>query len=213
MRDAAAFKRRTVHRLKLHLVPFGPLVHIARPSGVPARYTEGGNARFPDRMQAWLQFIGLIVTIVGAAVWIVRTLGRLESRIERIELRIGTVEYQNRALLKAFPQLISSLMAGGQVTPQQGSNLIATALDTPSITELLSQIKPTPNPLPLEDLNRLRNYVQRLKQGEWFTRQEAQDFHRLADTVSREYPSNEGSWLLFLVGGLVLGFILADSKK
>ncbi len=131
MRDAAAFKRRTVHRLKLHLVPFGPLVHIARPSGVPARYTEGGNARFPDRMQAWLQFIGLIVTIVGAAVWIVRTLGRLESRIERIELRIGTVEYQNRALLKAFPQLISSLMAGGQVTPQQGSNLIATALDTP----------------------------------------------------------------------------------
>ncbi len=163
-------------------------------------------------MLAWLQLDAPIVAIVGAALWLERRLGRLDRRLEHIELRIGTVESQNRALLKAFPQLISSLMAAKQLTPEQGTQLIATAPEAPPISEILSKIQPTPNPLPLEDVFRLRNYVQRLKQGDWLTPAEAQDFYRLTDTVSREYPGNEGSWLLFLVGGLVLG-LLAGSKK
>ncbi len=164
-------------------------------------------------MPAWLQFVAPIVTILGVAVWVVRKLDRLDSRLTQIQIPIAAVEYQNRALLKAFPQVIASLMAAKLMTPEQGSQLIATSLDAAPINDLLSKIQPTANPLPLEDLNRLRNYVQRLKQGNWLSPDEGRDFYRLEDTVSREYPSNEGSWLLFLVGGLVLGIILADSKK
>jgi hypothetical protein len=164
-------------------------------------------------MPAWVQLVAPIVTILGVAVWIVCKLDRTDSRLHQIQLAVAAVEHQNRALLKAFPQVISSLMAAKLMKPEQGSQLIATALDAASVTELLGKIQPSANPLPLEDLNRLRNYVGRLRQGDWLTPQEAQDFYRLTDTVSREYPSNEGSWLLFLVGGMVLGLILAGQEK
>src|SRR5712692_531751 len=104
-------------------------------------------------MLAWLQLVAPIVAIVGAALWLERRLGRLDRRLEHIELRIGTVESQNRALLKAFPQLVSSLMAT-RLTPEQGTQLIATAPEAPPISEILSKIQPTPNPLPLEDVFR-----------------------------------------------------------
>ena len=58
-------------------------------------------------MPSWIQLAAPIATIVGATALIMRTLSRLEARLGNIELRIATVEFQNRALLKAFPQVIS----------------------------------------------------------------------------------------------------------
>ncbi len=167
-------------------------------------------------MQPWLQLVALIVTILGAAlgvaVWVLRVISRVQGHLERIELRIGTVEHQNRALLKAFPQVISSLMTGDLMTRQQGSQIIAIALEPAPIDDLLRQIQPTPTRF-LWRTRTACGTVRRLKQGDWLTPEEARDFYRLTDTVSREYPSNEGSWLLSAVGGLVLGLILADPKK
>lgn len=164
-------------------------------------------------MQTWFQFVTIIATVVGAAVWILRVLNKLDRRLERIELRVGTVEHQNRALLKAFPQVISSLLAEKPMTPEQGIRLMATALEPAPLDELLSKMQSAANPVSQGDLNRLRNYIQRLRQGDWLTADEAHDFYRLADLTTREYPSNEGSWLLFLVGGIVLGVILSGSKN
>ena len=63
-------------------------------------------------MPPWIQLAAPIIAIVGATALIMRVLSRLEARLGSIELRIATVEFQNRALLKAFPQVISSLIAG-----------------------------------------------------------------------------------------------------
>jgi hypothetical protein len=52
----------------------------------------------------WLQVAALVVptaTIIGAAIRLTRILERLDRRLQNIELRIATVEFQNRALLKA----------------------------------------------------------------------------------------------------------------
>src|SRR5438132_12438363 len=98
-------------------------------------------------MPIWSGFVSIIVAVVGCAIWITRRLERLEHRLENIELRIATVEYQNRALLKGFPQIVSSLITGHLVTAEQGTLMIATALDAPPIAEFLRQIKPTVNPL------------------------------------------------------------------
>jgi hypothetical protein len=163
-------------------------------------------------MAVWNELVIPISTlsaVVAATVWIQRTLSRLERRLEHIEIRISTVEFQNRALLKAFPQVISSLMAGKFMTSEQGSQLIATALETASISEILNKIQPTTNPLTQDDLNRLRGYTERLRLGHWLTPEEAQDFYRLSDIITREYPSSEGSWLLFLIAGILLGTIIA----
>jgi len=154
-----------------------------------------------------------IAAIVVATWRITRSLGRLDARLANIEVRIATLESQNRALLKAFPQVISSLIAGHLMTAEQGTQLIATALEVAPIAEILTKIQPTLNPLSQADVDRLRNYVERLKQGAQLTVQETHDFYRLSDIITREYPSNEGSWLLFLVAGILLGALITGSKK
>jgi len=165
----------------------------------------------------WVQLVAPILAIVGAAIAIVRRIerdhARLDSRLERIELRIATVEFQNRALLRAFPQVISTLMAGRLMTSERGTELIATALENPAIAEILRQIKPSTNPLSQADLDRLNSYIAGLKMGGSLNAAQAQDFYRLTDIITREYPSNEGSWLLFLIGGILIGAIISDAKK
>lgn len=167
-------------------------------------------------MVLWLQILAIVApvaTIVGFAVRITGMLSRLESRLENIELRIATVEFQNRALLKAFPQVVASLITGHIVTAEQGTQMISTALDSPPIAEFLRQIKPTVNPLSQADVDRLRDYVDRLKRGQALVPEEARDFYRISDIITREYPSNESSWMLFLIGGILLGAIISDIGK
>jgi hypothetical protein len=165
-------------------------------------------------MPLWGQiagFLSVIAVVVGVAIKIVRAIDGMGRRLERIELRIAALEFQNRSLLKAFPQLVSSLIAAHVVTSDQGTQIIATVLENPPIAEILRQIRPSENPLSQMEINNLRSYVDRLKQGSWLTPDEARDFYRISDIVTREYPATEGSWLLFLVAGIVLG--LAISKK
>jgi hypothetical protein len=54
-------------------------------------------------------------------------------------------------------------------------------------------------------------YLERVKAGSSLAPQEARDFYQTADIIIREYPANEGSWLLFLIAGIFLGAAL--SKK
>ena len=164
-------------------------------------------------MPIWSGFVSIIVAVVGCAVWITRRLERLEHRLENIELRIATVEGQNRALLKALPQVIASLITKHIMTIEQGTHLISEALEAVPIEQLLRDIKPTVNPLSQGDVDQLRSYVQRLKYGNPLSPLETRDFYRISDIVTREYPSNEGSWLLFLVGGILLGAMISDVNK
>ena len=98
-------------------------------------------------MLPWIQLavatVVPILAIIGATARILHTLHRLETRLEHVEIRVATVEYQNRALLKAFPQVIATLMLQQMMGPEQGSKLIAEAMETPSIEEILSKVKPT----------------------------------------------------------------------
>jgi hypothetical protein len=58
-------------------------------------------------MPLWGQiagFLSVIATVVGAAIKIVHAIHRVESRLQTIELRMAALEFQNRFLLKAFPQ-------------------------------------------------------------------------------------------------------------
>jgi len=40
--------------------------------------------------------------------------------------------------------------------------------------------------------------------------EEAHDFNRLCDTLTRNHPAQEASWVVFLAAGIVLGFMLAS---
>jgi hypothetical protein len=153
-----------------------------------------------------------MATIAGFGLWILRTLWRLETRLTHIEVRLCTVEFQNRAILKAFPPIVSSLITSQAMTTEQGTQLIATALDIAPIPDFLRDIKPTVNPLSQGDLDQFRGYVARLRIGQPLNPEEARDFYRISDIITREYPNHEASWLLFLIGGILLGAMLADKK-
>ena len=163
-------------------------------------------------MPVWLQItlaaVAPILAIIGATAVVMRALGSLDKRLQNIDLRIATIEFQIKALLTAFPQLISSLITSKVVTIEQGTAMISRALDAPPIAEFLRQIKPTVNPLSQADITRLQNYVQRMKAGQALLGEEAKDFYRISDIVTREYPNTIGSWLLLLIAGILIGAML-----
>ena len=60
-------------------------------------------------LQIAIAIISPVAAIAAAVIALMRVLGRLERRLDHIEIISATVENQNRALLTAFPSVISSL--------------------------------------------------------------------------------------------------------
>ena len=52
----------------------------------------------------------------------------------------------------------------------------------------------------------------RLKQGQG-PREETQDSYRFTDIITRECPSNAGSWRLFLMGGILIGAAITKNRS
>jgi chaperonin cofactor prefoldin len=65
-------------------------------------------------VQLLFGFAAVIVTIVGAVVKLTRSIDQaqrqIDSRLERLEIRIASVEGQNRAFLQVFPKVMTSLI-------------------------------------------------------------------------------------------------------
>lgn len=173
-------------------------------------------------MPIWGQVVGLlsvivtiILSIVGAVYKLTHTIDRakheINGRTERLEVRIAALEGQTRAFLQVFPKIITTLIKEKVVTVDVGMSLVTEALGQTSIAEIFEGIKPTINPLSQIDIDTLRSYVERLKAGQSLTTIEAQDFYRITDIITREYPANQNSWLLFLIAGFLLAALL--SKK
>jgi hypothetical protein len=86
-------------------------------SGKNRLIVRGKRVTLVSGMPPWLQLVGPIASIVAATVAIMRAIHgikadilRVERRLEHIEIRIASLEHQNRALLKAFPQVVSTLV-------------------------------------------------------------------------------------------------------
>ena len=83
-----------------------------------------------------------------------------------------------------------------------------------SLAEIFKDIKPTITPLSQADVDTLRNYVMRLQAEQPLNPLEARDFYRISNIITHEYPTNQKSWLLWVIGGFLLGAILStDNKK
>lgn len=138
---------------------------------------------------------------------------RMGRRFDGVGLRLAALEHQNRSLLKAFPQLISGLMTAQVLPPARGTDILTTALEAGAIDDFLAKLRPGSNPITREDITRLRSYVARLKGGELLTPEEARDFYRLSDSLTREHPTREESWTLFVLAGIVVGLVLGSPRK
>ena len=159
----------------------------------------------------------ILVSVMTAVYRITNTINRTahgpDSRLERLEMRIAAVEGQNRAFLQVFPKVIITLVGQGTLSTETGFAFVTEVLSPIPLAELFKDIRPTVNPLSQYDLDTLRAYTERLKVGGLLDSVEAQNFYRITDIITHEYPTNQNGWLLFLLGGVVLGAILADTNK
>ena len=162
----------------------------------------------------WTEFavvLSVVSVVVACTLWVQRTLGRLERRLNQLDLRLSAVEHQNRAFLKVFPQMISSLVSGRVVSSEQGFQMMASAVEAMPLPEFVRGLQPTVNPLTASDVERMQDYAARLRRAEPLTPAEAHDFARIADVITQEYPTHEGSWMLFMIAAVLVG--LVASKK
>jgi hypothetical protein len=165
-----------------------------------------------------LQFLGqlipVLVAILGAVFWMNRRFNGLDRRLDATVRGVTTLAHQGRAHLTASRELIGTLAAAQVIQADRAAALIATALEPREIVDdFLREIRPAGNPLSQAEIDRLRGYVHRVHREERFTPEEAHDFHRISDTLTREYPAQEASWLLFLAAGIVLALLLLAPKK
>ena len=70
-------------------------------------------------VQIAIAIISPVAAIASAGIALMRVLGRPDRRLDHIEIISTTVENQNRALLTAFPSVISSLMRASIMTADQ----------------------------------------------------------------------------------------------
>jgi hypothetical protein len=162
-------------------------------------------------------FFSVIMAIIVAVYKLTRTIERaqnqINSRLERLEMRIAVVENQNHAFLQVFPKVIMNLVREHVLTSETGFTFVMDILGPVSLVELFKDIKPTINPLSQSDLDTMRGYVERLRAGQWLSAFEAQDYYRISNIIATEYPANQNSWILFVLGGFILGAIVASSGK
>lgn len=168
-------------------------------------------------MAQYIGFVSVILTIIAAVFKLTRAIDhaerRIDSRLERLEMRVAVLENQNRVFLQVFPKSITSLVREHVLTVETGMSFVTETLGTTPLSELFKDIKPTDNPLSQADLDTVRGYVERLRAGQPLNVLEARDFNRITDIITREYPANQNSWLLYVVGGLLLGALLAEANK
>src|SRR6266699_2852217 len=132
-------------------------------------------------------FVSVILAIVGAVYKLTRAIDHaqreLDSRLERLEMRIAVVENQNKVFLQVFPKVIISLVRERVLSAETGFSFVTEVLGPISLAEIFKDIKPTINPLSQIDLDTMRGYVERLKAGQTLNVFEAQDFYRISDII------------------------------
>lgn len=125
--------------------------------------------------------------------------------------------------LQAMGRAIESLFSGFEVT---GTILARRNLIQPqdlidffqmfSAThrkEISDAIGSLSNPLSLDEHRRLQQYADMIYNGQPFTIEQAQEFHRLSKKLREEKPEAPGSWILALLAGFLLGVVLGSQKK
>ncbi len=173
-----------------------------------------------DILLFWPQLISILGAIVLVVLWMNRRFNQIDRhfdtvdrRLERIEIRLGIVEHQSRSLLTAFRPVLSSLVSGQPIPQDEGFRLLAEALKPAPIDALIREIQHASNPLSPDEVNRLRDYIDRLRRGRRLSPDEAREFYTLSDILTREYPTHEASWLLYVLAGILIGLILAEPRR
>jgi hypothetical protein len=116
-----------------------------------------------------------------------------------------------KAVLEYLEVQGTVLALAGLVRPEQQAQFfrvfaVGHATDVDRTTKLVEDMS---NPLTADDAARMRRYIDMIRQGVLFSLEEAQDFHRVAHLLRKEWPEESCTALMLALSGVVLGFSLA----
>lgn len=133
---------------------------------------------------------------------------------ERLTVGLRQIRGDLKALFKYLEVQGTVLAKAGLIKPDEQVEFIRTfvATHTSDIDRAVKAAEGMTNPLTKEDVSRLRQYTDMLRQGDPFTPEQAQDFHRIAHVLQEERADEPSTAFLLALAAFVLGVYLGPKS-
>lgn len=157
-------------------------------------------------MQAWLEdpLITFGLTVVGI---VVIAFGIAYAWFKQSS-RVGRLVAVCDALFHGYMGILAALQESGAVEPAVLMKAL-TDFTQQQTQKTLEDLGGT-NPISVDEVARLRSYLERMQKGESLSPEQAKDMQQLSQRVVKEKPDDPGSWMLVLIGvtaGILLGVL------
>ena len=147
-------------------------------------------------MQAWFEnpLVTFGITLFGIAVI---AFGIAYAWFKQSS-RIGGLAAVCDALFHGYMGILGALQESGTVKPAVLMKAL-TDFTQQQTQKTLDNLGGT-NPISVDEVARLRSYLERMQKGESLSPEEAEDMQQLSQRVVKEKPDDPGSWMLVLIG-------------
>jgi hypothetical protein len=138
----------------------------------------------------------------------------IERRLERIESNIGDLGAGIRSLNRQVSSMVSLgsnafmfMHRGKTITDEEYYNVAAqfTHLISLSTEPFIDRLTHSANPLTRSEVARFKELVDKARRGEFFTREEVEEYSVLIERVQVEYPNDNDIWPLIALGAFLRG--------
>jgi hypothetical protein len=124
-----------------------------------------------------------------------------------MESSLDQLRTQSNGHLVVTGKLVSSFVTRGDLSRDDISVILSTYTT-------LAQIPPIPNnPISPQEHQRLNNYIEMARQGQWFTPAQVEDYQAIVRKIQEERPNDRNLLALLGLGALLLGLFLLGKQE
>lgn len=142
------------------------------------------------------------MVVGGLIAWI-----KLFRRLDRIEWGIEQVRTQSNGHITLTGSLIAALNREGGLTRPEVTALLA------SYTDLAKVYIIPNNPISPEEHARLNSYIERARQGGFFSAEDVLDYQAIVRKLEEEKPKDRAVWSLVALGAFLVGLFLLGQEE
>lgn len=175
--------------------------------------------------------LGAFVLAIIAYVFLIgRRFGSLEQEQRSLRKDLQTDLRNLRNDLQTWATMVSNQMKGilglqgitiGMINSRQPLSAEElrklheeySKLATAGIETFVDRWKETGSPLTNDEAERLKYYINKARQGSFFSPQEVEEYRNIVNKVEREHPTDPGVWPLIALGAFLFGLFVASQAK
>lgn len=154
-----------------------------------------------------LTLIGVIVAIFGVPWYLRGHFAKMEKRLINVENKINELIRSNNTLAHLSGVLVN-LLHKNKVMGDEDFEVV-----TGAFTTSLQVKEIYPNPITIEEKERLNNYIRKARKGGRFTIEEVEDYNDLVSELQHERPDDSNIWPLVSLGAFLLGLYFGTKRR